>query len=322
LALRLRVKAMLDAKLSVGEIFERLKGQFETEQVADALRSLTATVPETSRSWPVEPPTGPAASAAEPESGPEPEAEPEPDTPPEPDPEASEPFIANDVARLFSLLDLVVSGDAPGVVIEFIGSRRGEGTSTIAREFAQVCAVHSDRPVLLLDLDLRHDGQFDHFADRRGKDRELRRPGGATDIGVDLGQLVRVDFEMAGLHASDRLITSHRVGDTALYVSRLHPLLRERKLTPQVTKTPTFWTELRRLTAVTVVDCPPFSDSFDGLAISSLVDRVVVVVEAESTRLPVVAELCDRLSVQNAPVAGVVFNKRRFYIPRFIYRWI
>jgi Mrp family chromosome partitioning ATPase len=241
---------------------------------------------------------------------------------PEPPLQSPDPPITNDVSRLFSLLNLHVGGDARGTVIEFISSHRGEGTSTVAREFAQICAMHSDKPVLLLDLDLRRDKQFTHFAERHGRDKELRRPGGAVQFGVDLGHLVRLDKEVIGLGPAEHVITAHRVGDSSLYVSRVHPHVRQRKAVPHMTKVPALWDQLRRVTAVTVVDSPPFTDSFDGLSVSGLVDLVIIVIEAESTRTPVVAELCDRLTSQNATIAGAIFNKRRFYIPRFIYRWI
>ena len=330
LALRLRVKAMLDSKLTVKEIFERLvgpeagelSGGVDPELVTEALRSLSpeftlsANPFATSENATTSPPIGdemPAKSSGVTPDGASQKASPESQT---------EPAIANDVARLFSLLNLNIGGDNPGIVIQFIGSIRGEGISTVAREFAQICAVHSDRPVLLLDLDLRLDQQFTYFAERRGREKELRRPGSAVGLDVDLGQLVRIDKETLGLGANEHLITAHRVGDTSLYVSRVHPHIRERKLVPQMTRAPTCWMQLRHSIAVTVVDSPPFTESFDGLSVSSLVDQVVLVIEAENTRMPVVAELCDRLATQNAPIAGVVFNKRRFYIPRFIYRWI
>lgn len=345
-ALRLRIKAMLDAKLSVEEIFERLAGAeagtgLDPALVARALRTFTPgftptgdpfndpemTVPTADEMLPILRREENAAGAAHRDETPvtdvideteETKSEPAPTPPPPP----AEPAIANDVSRLFSLLNLNIGDDTPGIVVQFIGSHRGEGTSTVAREFAHICTVHSDRPVLLLDLDFRRDHQFDYFAERRGRDKELRRPGSAADLGVDLGQLVRLEKDITGLGDNEHLITAHRVGDTSLYVSRVHSYLRERKAMPQMTKALACWKQLRQVTAVTVVDSPPFTESFDGLSVSGLVDHAVLVVEAESTRMPVVAEFCDRLASQNAPIAGIVFNKRRFYIPRFIYRWI
>jgi Mrp family chromosome partitioning ATPase len=51
-------------------------------------------------------------------------------------------------------------------------------------------------------------------------------------------------------------------------------------------------------------------------------DANLIVVEAESTRAAVAQNLRDQLMEIGAPIAGVVLNRRRFHIPRFIYRHI
>jgi len=71
---------------------------------------------------------------------------------------------------------------------------------------------------------------------------------------------------------------------------------------------------------LTVVDTPPPSRSFDGIILCGAMDAVLLVVAAESTRVPVVEELRDTLLSQGANLAGVVLNRRRLYIPRVIYR--
>ena len=48
-------------------------------------------------------------------------------------------------------------------VIQFIGSRRGEGTSTLVREFALVSSQHSNKPVLLVEADLMQPCQYQAF---------------------------------------------------------------------------------------------------------------------------------------------------------------
>jgi Mrp family chromosome partitioning ATPase len=45
----------------------------------------------------------------------------------------------------------------------------------------------------------------------------------------------------------------------------------------------------------------------------------VIVVEAERTRAPVVERLVSLLQRAGAPLAGSILNKRRFYVPSFIY---
>ena len=57
-----------------------------------------------------------------------------------------------------------------------------------------------------------------------------------------------------------------------------------------------------------------------GLAVSSQVDGVILVVEAERTRWPVAASVKESIERGGGRLLGVVFNKRRHYIPAFIYR--
>src|SRR5690606_11211650 len=48
-------------------------------------------------------------------------------------------------------------------VIQFIGSRKGEGTSTLVRGFALVSSQHSKKPVLLVEADLMQPCQYQAF---------------------------------------------------------------------------------------------------------------------------------------------------------------
>ena len=69
-----------------------------------------------------------------------------------------------------------------------------------------------------------------------------------------------------------------------------------------------------------LVDSPPATTSTDGLAISSKVDGVVLVVEAEKTRWPVAETVRDRIKSSGGNILGIVLNKRRYYIPEWIYK--
>lgn len=231
--------------------------------------------------------------------------------------------LFEEATRLFSQFYLDLSRDAPGTVVEFIASYQGEGTSSIAREFACTAALHASRPILLFDLDFRKDAQYEHFASapRRHVWGEAT-PGPAEDIGIDFSQLLRLGDNVQGVPAGEQPIVTHRLGQTTLFVTRLHPNLRKNGIKPHITTAPSFWKELRVKTALTVIDALPLRLSADGLALSRLTDQVVVVVAAESTRIPVVQELCTRLAALDARIAGIVLNKRNFYIPQFLYRWI
>lgn len=71
-----------------------------------------------------------------------------------------------------------------------------------------------------------------------------------------------------------------------------------------------------------IVASTPSSKSALGLVLSKMVDGVVLVVEAERTRAPVVQQLQANLHSVGSDPLGVVLTNRRFYLPRWLYRWL
>ncbi len=71
-----------------------------------------------------------------------------------------------------------------------------------------------------------------------------------------------------------------------------------------------------------IVASSPSSKSALGLVLSKMVDGVVLVVEAERTRAPVVQQLQANLHSVGSDPLGVVLTNRRFYLPRWLYRWL
>jgi len=71
-----------------------------------------------------------------------------------------------------------------------------------------------------------------------------------------------------------------------------------------------------------IVDSPPASMFPDGPAIVSRLDGVILVVEAEKTRWHVALSVKEKILKSGGNILGIVFNKRRLYIPEFIYRYL
>ena len=69
-----------------------------------------------------------------------------------------------------------------------------------------------------------------------------------------------------------------------------------------------------------MTDAPPLATSFEGVAFSAHADATVMVVEAEKTRAPVALDLSERLKDMGAQLVGFVFNKRKYYVPEYLYR--
>lgn len=297
-----------------------------------------------------------------------------------------------------------------GLAVQFFSSRRDEGTSTIARDFALAAAQHVDGPVLLLDFDWGQDSHFKHFKSALKKEGFDSNLESLLEIDLDLSLLVGCTNSTDGLNAVDfhpiqpwpRNRPAHRAADSKSSPpdrgssSSTNPVFhetRDRTLEPRppschfprkeilnaaddskdpihyehheqpnlkrhqpqttpvvrtdlpenglilgrttrrplqdtsggapcILNRPDIWSLLRDYFRMIVVDSPPSSQSPDAFVISGSMDAVIIVVRAESTRAPVVADMRDRLMTQGAPLAGVVLNHRRFYVPQRIYRWM
>jgi capsular exopolysaccharide synthesis family protein len=198
--------------------------------------------------------------------------------------------------RVYQNLAAVVS-DSTKKVLQFIGSRQGEGTSTVVREFARVSAAKFGKSVLLLDADQRHPSLhlFFHIVPDCGW-QEVVRDNGPIEKAL------------------------HQIGETRLFISPSseyspsHPHIYNSLLIDAFLK------KLRERFDLILIDSPPATTSTDGLALSSKVDGVVLVVEAEKTRWPVAENVRDRIKGSGGNILGIVLNKRRFHIPDFIYK--
>ena len=199
----------------------------------------------------------------------------------------------DDTVDLAAMDDLVarIDGALPTRscrVIEFVASGRGEGTSTLASAYASANASQLQRKVLLL------------VTSRQRK------------VGPGVLQ------NLAQGEAIENLLTPR---DDGVYVARVGSvgagepgwkLLRRREL----------WSNLRSRFDMVVLDMPPLEVSRAGLKVAVACDGVVVVVEAEKTRAPVVKDLIERLRAVRGNVLGTVLNKRRFHLPKRLYHWL
>lgn len=78
--------------------------------------------------------------------------------------------------------------------------------------------------------------------------------------------------------------------------------------------------DLRERFDLVLIDAPPLGESSNALLLTSIADGVVLVVEAGRTRWQVAKHAMDQVAQHQRQVLGVIINKRRFYIPEFIYR--
>ena len=80
--------------------------------------------------------------------------------------------------------------------------------------------------------------------------------------------------------------------------------------------------DLRQRFRFVLIDSAPIVPFLDGCILASVVDAVVFVVESDRTRSEVVDHAIENLRSRGAKILGIVLNKRVFYIPNYIYRFL
>jgi len=196
------------------------------------------------------------------------------------------PLLSLDDCLLLLRLAVARSGDR-SPIIQLIAANEGAGVSSLAVDFAAHLQANTQDKVLLMDIEP---------PEGRGLIKRLTERGGRFDL-------------QSARHV-------HPVTGTRLYVS-------EPAGAKDLIVTDDKWENIlgraRNSYGVVVLDSPPPSRSAAGLVIAPFADIVVLVIEAESSRVAADVQLIQRLEASGGSVAGVVFNKRRFHIPKFLY---
>jgi Mrp family chromosome partitioning ATPase len=190
--------------------------------------------------------------------------------------------------------------DSQHKVIQFIGSREGEGTSTIAREFAMLAVSQFKKSVLLLDADIQKPSQHNFFRiapvhSLEDMMKDIMRDGSSTESACYRVGNSSLSISIISRHSPSSLQVFDFFGD-GNFRKNLHQF------------------------DLLIIDSPPATISSDGLAISRLADGVVLVLEAEKTRWPVAESIKDKIIQNGGKIIGIALNKRQYHIPESIYR--
>ena len=196
---------------------------------------------------------------------------------------------------LHQSIDLMLAG-VQRRVIHFTAARPGEGTSTVVRAYGRALAETIGRSVLIVDANETHPDQHLH----------LGVAGGSVPDGGTPGAMELAIFPTA------------------------HPNLSVSPLSPRAPWLPSVFdpgavaeafSRLRNQFDTVLVDSSPVLRP-GTMALSNQADGVVLVIEAEKTRWPVAMQAKQRIEASGGTVLGVVLNKRRYHIPKTVYRWL
>ena len=182
-------------------------------------------------------------------------------------------------------------------VLQFVASRRGEGTSTIVKEFSRVVTEKFGKSVLVLDADQAHPTQHRFLGVTPSHTlEEVLKNGLALETAI---------YRKGESRPALSLIAGNNGATTKIFNSpEIYGLL----------------DQLKGLFEFVLIDSPPVTESQDTLSICRKVDGVVLVMEAETTRWPVAVKVKEEIIKNGGNIIGMVFNKRHHYIPKFIYK--
>jgi Mrp family chromosome partitioning ATPase len=201
-----------------------------------------------------------------------------------------------EVAKLVQSIFLTSrEGNTPRAVA-FCGIAHGDGTSWICAQVALAVAAQGAGSVCAVDANLHAPGLHNFLGtpNRSGLAEAVRQVGPIRKF-LELGPRANLWVLPAGVGADpDLLLISQR--------------LRERVA------------ELRAEFDFLVVDAPPAGHSNDATVLGALLDGVVLVVGAHSTRREAARKAKGTLEKGNVRLLGTVLNGRTFPIPDALYR--
>ncbi len=186
--------------------------------------------------------------------------------------------------------------EAKSKVLIFVASTHSEGTSTVVATFGTVLASSGER-VLLVDANLRNPTLHDLFS--------VEKTGGVAELLLDSANL--------------KDVTKYtRFGNLSVVTSGLPP------------SNPAFALGSKGVCSMidtmkghadwVLLDVPPVNEFNDAMALCQAADGAVLVVQAEKTKWEVALRAKQRLDDARVNVVGVVLNKRRYYVPGWVYR--
>jgi Mrp family chromosome partitioning ATPase len=219
---------------------------------------------------------------------------------PRSEPGAPQPVFEGEMLRELGILRNSLEArleKKSGRVLLFTSAMHDEGVTTLATAYARLLAMHDGNRVLLVELNARTpalagrlglhgaEGVTHYFSAHRPFASLVQRPDGerfdAVHVGAADATQIQINLEREFPHLMEEALKSY---DTV------------------------------------VIDAPPVVVCPETPPLSPFVDGVVLVVHSGRTKRETVDRSIKQIQQFQGRVLGVVLNRKRYYIPRFIYR--
>ncbi|MEL6567598.1 MAG: hypothetical protein AAFQ22_04205 [Pseudomonadota bacterium] len=174
--------------------------------------------------------------------------------------------------------------------------------------FARATALRANRPVWLVDLDLRDNGVFHHLDVMAPS--EQSQPGRAFSVAFDAAPIYRpvgkrLIATKGGVNPT-KLLSLHEVPGSNLYVSRFRVEAMVAGQQLSLVRSQDWWTAARAKTDWVTVHALPLEQGGNALTLCRDVDGVVLVVEADRTNLSDVTIMQEEVEAAGGRTLGIV----------------
>lgn len=221
-----------------------------------------------------------------------------------------------EMAELWGALGAPAAGRAR--IIQVVAARRGEGTSTVARELAFFAARRAGRSVWLVDLDLLDSPQHAAIADEAERYGLMGQPAAASPDGSSFFSVQPASAGADGKPWPDaRFLAAHRVGAARWWVTRFRREVLRGRQQVHILPDGDYWSALRRFADLIVVDCPSLDRSQAAMTVAPFMDQTLMVVAADEPDVRAPAFARDALIGAGADVVGLFFNRADIEPPPF-----
>lgn len=191
-------------------------------------------------------------------------------------------------------------------ILMFTAARSGEGVTSMAASFACMAARRSDKPVWLVDLDLR--GNPLHSGFQNGFARDVGRPKRAYDASLRQPPIYKITPHDEAAR-QEKMLTAHALEGLPVLVTRF----RNERLKPgqrvALQLSPEWWQTLRTLAGWVVIDASSVLDASAALTMASIADGIVLVVAADRTTPPEIEHARQALEARQGRMLGAVMNQ-------------
>ncbi len=206
-------------------------------------------------------------------------------------PEVREPFL-----QLKDDLMATLDSRQSPYILALTSYGRGEGVSTVATGLAYVLTTLEELKVLLVDANLHHpeDSRF----------HGMGRPTGLHELSVNQ---LRTGAGLVGAPDGPLLLTDRPSGlltqlELSKTISHLVPVMEKHNH------------------RVILLDLPSVGEGSAAVKTAAQANGTLLVIQSEKVNRESIRHMKERIEKAGGRVVGIVLNKRRYYIPRFLYR--